>query len=80
MINIVRSFINKVLKGIFKKKKNFKLGLYGPPNGGKTTLANRICKDWLGQDMGAVSNIAHDKRSADKGADKHKVQRQGADI
>ena len=62
MINIVRSFINKVLKGIFKKKKNFKLGLYGPPNGGKTTLANRICKDWLGQDMGAVSNIAHETR------------------
>ncbi|MBI2523484.1 50S ribosome-binding GTPase [Candidatus Woesearchaeota archaeon] len=62
MINIVRSFINKVLRGIFKKKKNFKLGLYGPPNGGKTTLANRICKDWLGQDMGTVSNIAHETR------------------
>ena len=62
MINIVRSFINKVLRSIFKKKKNFKLGLYGPPNGGKTTLANRICKDWLGQDMGAVSNIAHETR------------------
>src|SRR3989338_5851483 len=62
MINIVKSFINKILRGIFKKKKNFKLGLYGPPNGGKTTLANRICKDWLGQDMGPVSNIAHETR------------------
>jgi GTPase len=62
MINIVKSFINKVLRNIFKKKKNFKLGLYGPPNGGKTTLANRICKDWLGQDMGSVSNVAHETR------------------
>ena len=62
MIDIVKSFISKVLSTIFKKKKNFKLGLYGPPNGGKTTLANRICKDWLGEDMGSVSNIAHETR------------------
>jgi GTPase len=62
MINILKTFINKVLKSIFKKRKNFKLGLYGPPNGGKTTLANRICKDWLGQDMGSVSNVAHETR------------------
>ncbi len=38
------------------------MGLYGPPNGGKTTLANRICKDWLGEDMGSVSNVAHETR------------------
>ena len=62
MINIVKRFINKVFKSLFKKKKNIKLGLYGPPNGGKTTLANRICKDWLGEDMGTVSNIAHETR------------------
>jgi len=62
MINIVRNFINKVLKNIFKKKKHVKLGLYGPPNGGKTTLANKICQDWLGEDMGKVSNIAHETR------------------
>ena len=62
MINIIRSFINKVLRSLFKKKKDIKMGLYGPPNWGKTTLANRICKDWLGEDMGAVSNIAHETR------------------
>ncbi|RME55001.1 GTP-binding protein [Candidatus Woesearchaeota archaeon] len=47
---------------LFKKKKNLKLGLYGPPNGGKTTLANRICLDWLGEEMGSVSNIEHETR------------------
>lgn len=62
MINILRAFINKVFKNLFKKKKHIKLGLYGPPNGGKTTLANRICQDWLGEDMGKVSNIAHETR------------------
>jgi GTPase len=62
MIGIVKKFINKVLMNIFRSKKHFKLGLYGPPNGGKTTLANRICKDWLGEEMGSVSNVAHETR------------------
>ena len=62
VVNIIKTFINKVLKNIFRKKQQIKLGLYGPPNGGKTTLANRICQDWLGEDMGSVSNIAHETR------------------
>ncbi|MBI4144942.1 50S ribosome-binding GTPase [Candidatus Woesearchaeota archaeon] len=57
----------KWLKNLFSfnfwgVRKNFKLGLYGPPNSGKTTLANRICKDWLDQDLGTVSPIPHETR------------------
>ena len=62
VVGIIKKFINKVLRNIFKGKKQLKLGLYGPPNGGKTTLANRICKDWLGEEMGSVSNMAHETR------------------
>jgi len=62
MIKFVQKLLGKFLKDIFKKKKQLKIGLYGPPNGGKTTLANRICKDWLGEEMGHVSNIAHETR------------------
>ena len=62
MIKLVKTFIAKVLKNIFHRKKHIRLGLYGPPNGGKTTLANRICQDWLGEEMGMVSNIAHETR------------------
>jgi len=47
---------------MFKNKAHVKIGLYGPPNGGKTTLANKICKDWLGEEMGSVSNVAHETR------------------
>lgn len=47
---------------IFKKKRKFSLGFYGPPNAGKTSLANRICKDWTGEEMGAVSKIPHETR------------------
>ena len=62
MIDIMKVFINKVINSLFRKKRHIKLGLYGPPNSGKTTLANRICQDWLGEDMGSVSNIPHETR------------------
>ncbi|MEM4336396.1 MAG: Era-like GTP-binding protein [Candidatus Woesearchaeota archaeon] len=62
MINFISSFISRVFSSLFKGKKKLKIGLYGPPNGGKTTLANRITKDWLGEELGTVSPIAHETR------------------
>ena len=62
MMKLFQKFLKRFFKSIFKKKKDVKLGLYGPPNGGKTTLANRVCKDWLGEEMGSVSNVAHETR------------------
>jgi GTPase len=64
MIRFFQQFVDKVLRDIFRKKKKFKLGLYGPPNGGKTTLANRVCADWLGgETMGTTSKVAHETRN-----------------
>jgi len=57
-----QKIINKFFKNLFKGKGQVKLGLYGPPNAGKSTLANKICKDWLGEEMSAVSNVAHETR------------------
>lgn len=62
MINVFKKLFSGFFQNFFKKQKKLKLGLYGPPNGGKTTLANRICQDWLGEEMGSVSNIAHETR------------------
>ncbi|HDM67421.1 MAG TPA: GTP-binding protein [Thermoplasmatales archaeon] len=45
-------------------KKHAKIGIYGPPNVGKTTLANRILMDWTGEIMGTVSEIPHETRTA----------------
>jgi len=56
------NFLKKFLGAFFKKKNDVKLGLYGPPNGGKTTLANKICMDWIGEEMGKTSAIAHETR------------------
>jgi hypothetical protein len=52
------------IRKIFKKKRA-RIGLYGPPNAGKTTLANRILKDWsTGGAIGTVSPIPHETRRA----------------
>ncbi|MBD3319430.1 GTP-binding protein [Candidatus Woesearchaeota archaeon] len=66
MISVLRRMFRGFLS-IFRSKKDIKLGLYGPPNGGKTTLANAICKDILGDDFeqGIVSRIAHETRSVE---------------
>ncbi|MFH1398572.1 MAG: Era-like GTP-binding protein [Candidatus Woesearchaeota archaeon] len=62
MVSWITQLLNKLFRNIFRRKGHIKLGIYGPPNGGKTTLANRICKDWLGEELGSVSNIAHETR------------------
>ena len=62
MMNVFKGFFKKIFSGLFGSKKKVKLGLYGPPNGGKTTLANRICMDWIGEEMGTVSSVAHETR------------------
>ncbi|MBI2110440.1 50S ribosome-binding GTPase [Candidatus Woesearchaeota archaeon] len=62
MMKPLRSFLNRFFSALFKKRKQIKLGLYGPPNSGKTSLANKICVDWLGEEMGAVSQIPHETR------------------
>jgi hypothetical protein len=61
-IKIFKSFFKRIFSNLFKNKKEVKLGFYGPPNAGKTSLANRICKDFTGQEIGTVSKIPHETR------------------
>src|SRR3989338_6083675 len=61
-IRILRNFTKRMFSIFFKKKRQISLGFYGPPNAGKTSLANRICKDWTGEELGKVSSIAHETR------------------
>ncbi len=62
VIRILKNFARRIFAGFFKKRGEIKLGFYGPPNAGKTSLANRICKDFLGEEFGEVSNIPHETR------------------
>lgn len=55
------------IKGFFSKlfgKKRSRVGIYGPPNAGKTTLANRIVRDVTGEAIGPVSEVPHETRRA----------------
>ncbi|MBS3098823.1 50S ribosome-binding GTPase [Candidatus Pacearchaeota archaeon] len=63
MLKIIKEFSRRIWGSIFKKRKKLELGFYGPPNAGKTSLANRICKDWTGEEIGSVSGIPHETRN-----------------
>jgi GTP-binding protein Era len=63
MVRIFRNFFKRIFFNIFKNKKDVKLGFYGPPNAGKTSLANRICKDFTGEEIGTISKIPHETRT-----------------
>lgn len=52
----------RFLYRLFFKKDKLKIGIYGPPNAGKTTLANRILRDWVGEIIGTPSEIPHETR------------------
>ncbi len=58
----LKNKITSLVRRLFKKKKEIKIGLYGPVNSGKTTLANRICMDWLGEELGKATRVPHETR------------------
>lgn len=62
VLKILRNFFKNIFGGLFKNKEDIKLGFYGPPNAGKTSLANRICKDFTGEEIGKVSKVPHETR------------------
>lgn len=57
-----RRKLRSLLSKLFRKKKDVKIGIYGPVNSGKTTLANRISVDWLGEELGTASVVPHETR------------------
>ncbi|MDI6718927.1 MAG: Era-like GTP-binding protein [Methanomicrobiales archaeon] len=62
LIRVKKGF-SRFLRFFFRKKTS-RIGIYGPPNAGKTTLANRIVRDWTGDAVGPVSEIPHETRRA----------------
>ncbi len=65
-MGVILSFkqnFTRIFRKLFNKK-NPRIGIYGPPNAGKTTLANKILRDWTGDAMGSVSHVAHETRRA----------------
>ena len=66
--------------GFFSKKKEMRIGIYGAPNTGKTTLASRICKDITGEETGwSISEVPHETRTVQK-KEKVFLEREGKKI
>ncbi len=65
-MNMPRFFRSKFFKDILNKllgkNKVLKIGFYGHPNSGKTTLANRMTTDWIGKPIGTISPVPHETR------------------
>lgn len=51
---------------MFESKNDISLGIYGPPNAGKSTLANRISEDLTGEPLSDVSEVPHETREVEK--------------
>jgi GTPase len=68
VLKLMSASLSKWLGGFFGKK-HARIGLYGPPNAGKTTLANRISRDFTGETVGSASPIPHETRRVRKKAD-----------
>ncbi|MDP1551591.1 MAG: Era-like GTP-binding protein [Methanobacteriaceae archaeon] len=59
----MRDFFRRFLSKLLRRDQKLKIGLYGHPNSGKTTLANTMSQDWLGKPLGLISNIPHETRA-----------------
>ena len=60
----LKDSISRATERLFSAEDPKRIGIYGPPNAGKTTLANRIARDWTGDAVGPESHVPHETRRA----------------
>ena len=59
--------LRKILSSLFEDSdQDIGIGIYGPPNAGKSTLANQISQDLTGEEMSNVSEVPHETRAVEK--------------
>lgn len=81
----ILSRIKSSIGGLFSSESPNNIGVYGPPNGGKTTLTNRIVREQTEYDdesdleLGSENNIPHETRRAMK-QDGVEIQRNGSKV
>ncbi|MCK9151294.1 Era-like GTP-binding protein [Methanobacterium alcaliphilum] len=73
------SFLTRFLDKLLGRGQKVKLGLYGHPNSGKTTLANQMSQDWLGKPLGISSDVPHETRTVYR-QEKVSIQQDGMEL
>ena len=64
MIKRLKEFFNSLFSD--SEKDDVSIGIYGPPNAGKSTLANQISLDLTGEEMADISEVPHETRVVEK--------------
>ena len=64
LLTELKSSISRATSSLFAGSEPKRIGIYGPPNADKTTLANRIARDWTGDAVGPESHVPHETRRA----------------
>ena len=61
-----KSILTRLRRALFFRKGTAKIGIYGPPNAGKTTLTNRIIHTFVdeNEDVGLATEVPHETRRA----------------
>lgn len=61
-----RGILARLLRVFSFRKATARIGIYGPPNAGKTTLANRVIHTFVdeNEDIGTSTDIPHETRRA----------------
>ncbi len=61
-----KSILTRLRRALFFRKATTKIGIYGPPNAGKTTLTNRIIHTFVdeNEDVGLATEVPHETRRA----------------
>ena len=63
MIGRLRNFFSNLFSA---QEEDVSIGIYGPPNAGKSTLSNQISLDLTGEEMSDVSEVPHETRAVEK--------------
>ena len=63
MIGRLRDFFSNLFSA---QEEDVSIGIYGPPNAGKSTLSNQISLDLTGEEMSDVSEVPHETRAVEK--------------
>ena len=59
--------LRKILSNFFQgADEDIAIGIYGPPNAGKSTLSNQISLDLTGEEMSDVSEVPHETRAVER--------------